>query len=161
SNLNDADTRAYLERVFAPDLGNQQLLSNNSKWINFILVKNDHWTFDNVVLIGDALHTAHFSIGSGTKLALEDSIALAQTFRRHRSVSDALSEFEKTRKPYIAEYQAAAFKSMQWFETARNYMHLRPIELAYSVMRRSGKVDHQELMKRDPGFIAAYEAATS
>lgn len=160
-NLNDADTRAYLERVFAPDLANQQLLSNNSKWINFILVKNDHWTFDNVVLIGDALHTAHFSIGSGTKLAMEDSIALAQTFRRHRSVSDALSEFETTRKPYIAEYQAAAFESMQWFETARDYMHLRPLELAYSVMRRSGRVDHQELMKRDPAFIAAYEAASS
>jgi anthraniloyl-CoA monooxygenase len=77
ASLNDAETRAYLEDVFSPDLDGHRLLSNNSKWINFLLVKNAKWYFDNVVLLGDALHTAHFSIGSGTKLAMEDSIVLA------------------------------------------------------------------------------------
>ena len=84
--MNEADTRPYVEQVFAPDLQGHPLLSNNSKWINFILVKNDHWAFENVVLIGDALHTAHFSIGSGTKLAMEDAIALASSFQRHDDV---------------------------------------------------------------------------
>lgn len=158
--MDEADTRAYVERVFAPDLHGHRLLSNNSKWINFILVKNARWTFENVVLIGDALHTAHFSIGSGTKLAMEDAIALAGCFQRHDDVSDALLEFESARKPYIEEYQAAALESMLWFENVRQYLHLSPIELAYSVMMRSGRVDHQELKKRDPAFVAAYEAAT-
>ncbi|MDQ3666498.1 MAG: FAD-dependent monooxygenase [Acidobacteriota bacterium] len=160
ANMNEADTRAYIEQVFAPDLQGHPLLSNNSKWINFILVKNARWTFENVVLLGDALHTAHFSIGSGTKLAMEDAIALASSFQHHDDVSDVLLGFESTRKPYIEEYQAAALESMLWFENVRRYMHLSPIELAYSLMMRSGRVDHQELMKRDPVFVAAYEAAT-
>ena len=159
--MNEADTRAYVEQVFAPDLQGQPLLSNNSKWINFILVKNARWAFENVVLIGDALHTAHFSIGSGTKLAMEDAIALATSFQRHDGVNSALIEFESTRKPYIEEYQAAALESMLWFENVRQYKDLSPIELAYSLMTRSGRVDHEELKKRDAEFVEAYEAATS
>ena len=161
ATMNEDDTRAYVEQVFAPDLQGRPLLSNNSKWINFILVKNARWAFENVVLIGDALHTAHFSIGSGTKLAMEDAIALASSFQRHDDVSGALLEFESTRKPYIEEYQAAALESMLWFENVRQYLHLSPIELAYSLMMRSGRVDHEELKKRDAAFVAAYEAATS
>ena len=152
----DADTREYLEKVFAQDLHGQELLSNNSKWINFVLVKNASWQFENVVLLGDALHTAHFSIGSGTKLAMEDAIALRQCFDRTSSVSAALAQFEETRKPVIEDYQAAAYESMLWFENARSYMHLTPIELAYSLMTRSGRVDEEELMKRDPEFIREY-----
>ncbi|HYN23809.1 MAG TPA: FAD-dependent monooxygenase [Pyrinomonadaceae bacterium] len=155
--MNEADTRAYVEQVFAPDLQGHLLLSNNSKWINFILVKNARWVFENVVLMGDALHTAHFSIGSGTKLAMEDAIALANSFQRHKDVSGALLEFESTRKPYIEEYQAAALESMLWFENIRQYLHLSPIELAYSLMMRSGRVDHEELKKRDPHFVSRYE----
>ncbi|MBA3513406.1 MAG: FAD-dependent monooxygenase [Pyrinomonadaceae bacterium] len=157
ATMNEADTRAYVEYVFAPDLQGHPLLSNNSKWINFILVKNARWAFDNVVLIGDALHTAHFSIGSGTKLAMEDAIALASSLQRHDDVSGALLEFESTRKPYIEEYQAAALESMLWFENVRQFLHLSPIELAYSLMMRSGKVDHEELKKRDPDFLSRYE----
>ncbi|MFN2513434.1 MAG: FAD-dependent monooxygenase [Pyrinomonadaceae bacterium] len=160
ASMNDADTSAYLERVFAPDLQGHPLLSNNSKWINFTLVKNRQWAYKNVVLIGDALHTAHFSIGSGTKLAMEDAIALAGSFQRHDDVSSALLEFESTRKPYIEEYQAAALDSMLWFENVRRYLHLSPIELAYSVMMRSGRVSHEALKKRDPAFVGSYEAAT-
>ena len=155
--MNEADTQAYVEQVFASDLRGHPLLSNNSKWINFILVKNGRWAFENVVLMGDALHTAHFSIGSGTKLAMEDAIALASSFRRHNDVSRALLEFESTRKPYIEDYQAAALESMLWFENVRQYLHLSPIELAYSLMMRSGRVDHEELKKRDPDFLSRYE----
>ena len=157
SAMSDDQTRGYLERVFAKDLDGESLLSNNSKWINFLLVKNKNWFFENVVLIGDALHTAHFSIGSGTKLALEDAIALFERFTATESVAAALRDFESTRKPVIEEYQAAAYESMRWFENARAYMNLSPIELAYALMMRSGRVSYEDLKKRDPGFIAAYE----
>jgi anthraniloyl-CoA monooxygenase len=159
--LHEPETRAYLEQVFAPDLQGHPLLSNNSKWINFVLVKNAGWTFENVVLMGDALHTAHFSIGSGTKLAMEDAIALAESFQRYHKVTPALRDFESTRTSYIEEYQAAALESMLWFENIRSYLHLSPIELAYSLMMRSGRVDHEELKRRDPAFVAAYDAAIS
>jgi 2-polyprenyl-6-methoxyphenol hydroxylase-like FAD-dependent oxidoreductase len=155
---NDDETRGYLESVFEPDLDGQPLLSNNSKWINFLLVKNDKWFFENAVMIGDALHTAHFSIGSGTKLAMEDAIALHQCFETTEEVGDALIEFESKRKPVIAEYQAAAVESMHWFENAREHMNLNPIELAYALMIRSGRVDYEDLKRRDPKFIASYES---
>jgi anthraniloyl-CoA monooxygenase len=161
SAMSDDETRGYLERVFAGDLDAQPLLSNNSKWINFLLVRNDKWYFENVVMIGDALHTAHFSIGSGTKLALEDAIALFECFGRTETVVVALREFESTRKPVIEEYQAAAYESMRWFENARQYLNLGPLELAYALMMRSGRVSYEDLKKRDPGFIAAYEEQTA
>jgi anthraniloyl-CoA monooxygenase len=156
----DKDMRAYLGEVFANDLRGHDLLSNNSKWIQFLLVKNENWFFDNVVLLGDALHTAHFSIGSGTKLAMEDAIALAESFRQANDVQSALSHFAATRRPVIEEYQAAAFESMLWFENVSNYLHASPLELAFSVMTRSGKVSYDDLKKRDPEFIRRYEEST-
>jgi anthraniloyl-CoA monooxygenase len=158
--MSDDATRAYLEAVFCDDLGGHPLLSNNSKWINFVLVKNRRWHHANVVLLGDALHTAHFSIGSGTKLALEDSIALAAAFGRTTSVEEALAEFERVRRPVIDEYQEAALESMEWFERARDYVHLDPMRFAYSLMTRSKRIDYENLRRRDPAFIAAYDAAT-
>jgi len=154
--MGDEATREYLGQVFANDLRGHKLLSNNSKWINFLLVKNRNWHFDNVVLLGDALHTAHFSIGSGTKLAMEDAIALAEAFHQSTSVSEALTRFETTRRPVIEDYQAAAFESMVWFENAREYMHLTPLELAYTLMTRSGRVTYEDLKRRDPKFAADY-----
>jgi len=151
------ETLDYLGEVFSQDLNGHKLLSNNSKWINFLLVKNKNWFFENVVLIGDALHTAHFSIGSGTKLAIEDAIALAESFQQTTNVSDALMHFEKTRRPVIEDYQAAAFESMRWFENAGEYMHLSPIELAYVLMTRSGRVSYEDLKRRDAAFIRQYE----
>ncbi|HLL77029.1 MAG TPA: FAD-dependent monooxygenase [Pyrinomonadaceae bacterium] len=159
SELSDAETRAYLADVFREDLGGHELLSNNSKWINFVLVRNGRWHSRNVVLLGDALHTAHFSIGSGTKLALEDSIALASCFARGLGVAEALRQFEYERRPVIEEYQRAARDSRLWFERARDHMHLDPVNLAFSLMTRSGKVDFESLRRRDPDFVAAYEAA--
>jgi anthraniloyl-CoA monooxygenase len=158
-SMSDEETRAYLGNVFGNDLQGHKLLSNNSKWINFLLVKNRNWSFQNVVLLGDALHTAHFSIGSGTKLAMEDAISLAESFQQSTSVSEALANFATTRRPVIEDYQAAAFESMIWFENAREYMHLSPLELAYTLMTRSGRVSHEDLKRRDPEFIHQYESA--
>jgi len=155
----EAETRAYLAEVFAPDVKGHPLLSNNSKWINFVLVKNGRWSSENVALLGDALHTAHFSIGSGTKLAMEDAIALKRCFDDTSDVSVALRRFEEVRKPVIEDYQAAAYESMVWFENARQYMNLDPLALAYSLMTRSKRIDYDTLKRRDPAFIAAYESA--
>jgi len=161
ASMNDEETRVYVAEVFARDLHGQPLLSNNSKWINFVLVKNANWHFENVVLLGDALHTAHFSIGSGTKLAMEDAIALKNCFDRAPDVASAVQEFQRTRKPIIEDYQSAAYESMVWFENARDYMHLSPMELAYSLMKRSGRVDDEELRKRDEEFFENYKKSVS
>jgi anthraniloyl-CoA monooxygenase len=155
----DEEARAHLAAVFAEDLGGHELLSNNSKWINFLLVKNARWRFENVVLLGDALHTAHFSIGSGTKLALEDAIALHDCFARGRDVRAALAGFESARKPVIEEYQRAAYESLVWFENMRDYVHLAPLPFAFSLMTRSKRITHESLRRRDPVFVAAYEAS--
>ncbi|HEX8922973.1 MAG TPA: FAD-dependent monooxygenase [Pyrinomonadaceae bacterium] len=157
--MSDDETRAYLGEVFRDDLNGHPLLSNNSRWINFVNVRNEHWSYQNVVLLGDALHTAHFSIGSGTKLALEDAIALYNAFQSTGEVEEALAKFEKVRKPIIEEYQEAAHESLVWFENARNYIHLAPLPFAYSLMTRSKRIDYENLKRRDPVFIAAYERA--
>lgn len=154
--MSDEETRAYLGQVFAEDLQGHKLLSNNSKWINFLLVKNRNWFYENVVLIGDALHTAHFSIGSGTKLAMEDAIALAESFQQNTTVRESLTHFTETRRPVILDYQAAAFESMLWFENAARYMQLSPLELAFMLMTRSGRVTYEDLKRRDPDFISQY-----
>jgi anthraniloyl-CoA monooxygenase len=156
AGMNDEQTLDYVERVFARDLAGHKLLSNNSRWINFVLVKNANWHFENVGLLGDALHTAHFSIGSGTKLAMEDAITLKTCFDETSEIRKALPRFQELRKPVIEDYQAAAYESMVWFEHARDYIHLSPSELAYSVMKRSGRVDDEELGRRDPQFLAQY-----
>jgi anthraniloyl-CoA monooxygenase len=158
-DMNEDATKHYLEEVFAKDLEGHSLLSNNSKWINFLLVTNKHWSYGNTILLGDALHTAHFSIGSGTKLAMEDAIALFDCFRRDSRIEEALKQFERERRPVIEEYQAAAYESMFWFENAAAYVHFSPIELAYSLMTRSGRVSYGDLRRRDPEFIARYENA--
>jgi anthraniloyl-CoA monooxygenase len=156
-NMSADDMRAYLAEVFAADLNGHPLLSNNSKWIQFLLVKNQNWFFENLVLLGDALHTAHFSIGSGTKLAMEDAIALAEAFQQSNNITGALAHFANTRRPIIEEYQTAAFESMLWFENARQYIDLSPMDLAFIVMTRSGKVTYEDLKRRDPEFIRRYD----
>lgn len=161
AEMSDGETRSLLAQVFLNDLHGHPLLSNNSKWINFVNVKNAHWSHRNIVLLGDALHTAHFSIGSGTKLALEDAIALYRCFTETRDVAAALKEFERVRKPVIEEYQEAANESLVWFENVRDYMSLSPLPFAYKLMTRSKRIDYENLKRRDPQFIAAYEAAGS
>jgi len=157
--MSEAETCAFLERVFADDLGGHPLLTNNFvRWLNFPLVKNAHWHHGHVVLLGDALHTAHFSIGSGTKLALEDAIALAGAFRAAGDVPGALEAFERARKPVVDSLQDAAFESLVRFEHMEDDMGLEPVAFAYRLMTRSGRIDREKLRKRDPEFVAAYES---
>ncbi len=157
----DAEARGYLARVFGRDLEGEELLSNNSRWINFLLVRNERWSRGNVVLLGDALHTAHFSIGSGTKLAIEDSIALFRHISSGADVPTALAEFERARRPVIEEYQQAAHESRVWFERAGEHFRLDPLPFAFSLMTRSRRVDYESLRRRDPSFVAAYERAVA
>jgi anthraniloyl-CoA monooxygenase len=161
ASMPEAETCAYLERVFADDLQGERLLTNNFvRWLNFMLVKNAKWHDERVVLLGDALHTAHFSIGSGTKLALEDAIALAQAFAGSGSIPGALDAFARARKPVVDSLQEAARESLLWFEHMAGDMALEPIAFAYRLMTRSGRIDHEKLRRRDPAFVAAYESAT-
>ena len=155
---NDPETLQYLADVFKNELGGRRLLGNDFvRWLNFPLVRNERWHHKNVVLLGDAAHTAHFSIGSGTKLALEDAIALAKCFKGKPDVRTALEEFQKNRKPVVDEYQDAARSSLLFFENAEEEMHLDPIPVAYKLMTRSKKIDHAKLKQRDPEFVAAYD----
>jgi len=154
----EAETCDYLAEVFRDDLGGHPLLTNNFvRWLNFPLVRNKNWFHKNAVLLGDALHTAHFSIGSGTKLALEDSIALAGCFKSDPDVETALKDFQEVRKPRVDQYQQAAEASLLLFENAGDHLHLDPIPFAYKFMTRSKKIDYDNLKKRDPEFIAAYD----
>jgi anthraniloyl-CoA monooxygenase len=128
--------------------------------LQFTLVKNRHWSHRNVILLGDALHTAHFSIGSGTKLALEDAIALAGFFDLHDDVYRALQCFESVRKPVVESLQRAALDSLLWFEQMQKYVHLDPFPFAFALMTRSGRLDYEKLKRRDPEFVAACERAS-
>lgn len=155
----EAETCEYLQRVFEADLDGYRLLTNNFvRWINFPLVRNQRWSHDNVALLGDALHTAHFSIGSGTKLALEDSIALAKCFAEQSGMTTALREFERTRRPVVEALQEAAFSSLLMLENIAEDWNLEPLPFAYKMMTRSGRITQEKLRRRDPEFAAAYEA---
>ena len=156
--MSDGETCAWLAALFIDYLDGQPLLSNNFvKWLNFPLVTNERWYGDRVVLLGDALHTAHFSIGSGTKLALEDAIALEAAFRREPDPASALPLFERTRRPRVEQYQQAALDSLRWFENMGQYMHLEPLPFAVEAMSRSKRIDLEKLRQRDPAFVAEYE----
>ncbi|MBI2152922.1 MAG: TIGR03618 family F420-dependent PPOX class oxidoreductase [Candidatus Rokubacteria bacterium] len=156
--LQPEETCAYLAEVFKEDLQGRPLLSNNFvKWFNFPLVKNKRWRHRNVVLLGDALHTAHFSIGSGTKLALEDAIALAGCFAEQGTVDEALQAFERVRKPIVDEFQQAAYESLTWLEHVGEHLHLEPVPFAYRLMTRSKRVGYNRLKQKDPAFIARYD----
>ena len=158
-SMSGVETCRFLERVFAEHLDGEPLLTNNFvRWLNFPLVRNARWHGDRLVLLGDALHTAHFSIGSGTKLALEDAIALADAFAAHSDPADALPAFEQARRPKVEQLQAAALESQIWFEEAARHLDLDPLRFALEVMTRSKKIDYHKLRRRDPEFVAAVEA---
>ncbi len=157
--MGDDETVAYLADIFKRELNGHALLHNNFvRWLNFPLVKTRKWFHKNIVLLGDALHTAHFSIGSGTKLAMEDSIALADCFARCETVSSALPEFQRVRKPVIDRFQTAALRSLTWLEDAQKYLHLPPLPFAYKVMTRSQRVSFQRIQMADAEFAARYDA---
>jgi anthraniloyl-CoA monooxygenase len=148
------ETVAFCERLFADDLDGHKLLKNKAVWRNFPTVRNAHWSHRNIVLIGDAAHTAHFSIGSGTKLALEDAIALSQALADHDDLPQALSAYEAERRPVVESTQRAAQTSLRWFEeTERYFGRLEPLQFAASLLTRSLRITHENLRLRDPGFI--------
>jgi anthraniloyl-CoA monooxygenase len=148
------DSRAYCERVFATQLDGHGLITNRSVWRNFPRVRNGKWHHGNIVLVGDALHTAHFSIGSGTKLAMEDAVTLAQVLDEQPSIEVALNAFEEARRPAVDSLQRAAQVSMQWFEeTERYHRKLEPIQFAFSLLTRSLRITHDNLKVRDPAFV--------
>jgi 2-polyprenyl-6-methoxyphenol hydroxylase-like FAD-dependent oxidoreductase len=157
--MSPQDTVAYCERVFAKDLEGHPVISNNSYWRNFPAVWNERWSFGNVVLVGDALRTAHFSIGSGTRLAMEDSVALFKAFGEcGGDIPAALARFQQTRLPPMKKIWDAANVSIRWYEEMDELVKtLSPVEFAYSYMTRTGRVDHDEVRRRDPKLAAAYE----
>jgi len=162
ATMDEAATRTYCERVFAATLDGHALLANRSIWRNFPKVWNEHWVCGRTVLVGDALRTAHFSIGSGTRLAFEDAIALARSLREHpRSLADALAAYETARKPVVRKLVDAANASADWYEHFPEHMQLEPWELAWQYIQRSGRIDVERLRRISPRFVAGYEAFTA
>ena len=157
------ESLAFSERVFAKLLDGAKMIGNarhprGSQWLNFVRVLNERWAYRNIVLMGDAAHTAHFSIGSGTKLAMEDAIALEHAFRRYSTVPEALEAYESERRTEVLRLQSAARNSMQWSENVERYSRLEPKQFAYSLMTRSQRVGHENLKLRDARFVEVIES---
>ncbi len=150
----DVVSVATVRDIFAQTLGGHRVLANNSRWISFTTVRNESWSKDNVVLLGDAAHTAHFSIGSGTKLAMEDALALAACLHESPHVATALAAYEAERKAVVASTQRAAQASLEWFENLGRYTHQEPLQFAFNILTRSRRITYDNLRLRDPGFIA-------
>jgi anthraniloyl-CoA monooxygenase len=167
----EAESIAFLEKTFGKYLDGERLLANHSSWINFTTIKNERWSHENVVLMGDAAHTAHFSIGSGTKLAMEDAIALVKALEAElvpREATDeprtgtvptlrgrirrALERYEQDRRPIVERTQKAAQDSLVWFENVKRYRDLDPTQFAFSLLTRSKRITFDNLRLRDPGF---------
>jgi 2-polyprenyl-6-methoxyphenol hydroxylase-like FAD-dependent oxidoreductase len=157
AQMGEAETRAFCEHVFAQTLDGHRLISNNSIWRQFPIVHNEHWSVDNCVLVGDALHTAHFSIGSGTRLALEDAIALDRALARSEKIGAVLVAYEAARRPTLEKLVLGANGSATWYEHFAEHMRLAPVDFAMSYITRSGRVDIGRLRKLSPRFVAQFE----
>ncbi|MGE4335099.1 MAG: FAD-dependent monooxygenase, partial [Pigmentiphaga sp.] len=161
AGLDEADeaaSRRLCADIFRADLGSNELLSNRSLWFEANIVSNEKWSFRNIVLLGDALRTVHFSLGSGTRMAMQDAIALHKALAEHpTSLKQTFAAFEAQRRTSSSSFQTAAAKSLDWYETVADRMHLDPVSFAYDYMRRTGQVSHEDLKQRDPDFTAAYE----
>jgi 2-polyprenyl-6-methoxyphenol hydroxylase-like FAD-dependent oxidoreductase len=158
--MGEGESRAVCECIFGKILAGEALISNNSIWRQFPKVSNARWSAGNCVLLGDALHTAHYSIGSGTRLAMEDAIALAKAVAAHAAdIPSALASYERERKPVLAKLIEAANKSADWYEDFPRHMSLPPFEFALGYITRSGRVDMARLRQTSPHFVAAYEAS--
>lgn len=153
-------SQAICERVFADALGGHKLISNKSVWRNFPWVWNENWSFRNMVLIGDALHSAHFSIGSGTRLAMEDALALTKALEAEPGdLPAALARYQAERKPIVQKLVAAARTSADWYEKFPEHMKRDTMDFAHSYITRSGRIDDQRLRAMSPAFMARYEAS--
>ena len=145
---------AFCADVFADALRGKPLLANNSRWIRFATLRTRCWRDGNLILIGDAAHTAHFSIGSGTKLAMEDALALAACLHENTNVDSALIAYEIERRPVVESAQRAAQASLEWFENISQYTRQEPLQFAFNLLTRSRRVTYWNLKARDPAFVA-------
>jgi 2-polyprenyl-6-methoxyphenol hydroxylase-like FAD-dependent oxidoreductase len=150
-------SQAVCEQVFAATLDGHRLLSNKSVWRNFPWIWNERWSFGNRVLIGDALHSAHFSIGSGTRLAIEDAMALTKALEAEASIPDGLVRYQAERKPIVKKLVTAARTSADWYEKFPEHMKLGLMDFAHSYITRSGRIDDARLRAMSPAFMARYE----
>ncbi|HEX5300217.1 MAG TPA: FAD-dependent monooxygenase, partial [Streptosporangiaceae bacterium] len=150
----DETSIAMIRELCAGVLGGHELFANNSRWTTFTTVRCQAWRHENVVLLGDAAHTAHFSIGSGTKLAMEDALALAACLHEQDSVDAGLAAYEAERRPVVASTQRAAQASLEWFENIGQYADQDPHQFAFNIVTRSRRVTYDNLRLRDPEFVA-------
>ena len=153
--MDDEARRGFTERVFADTLGGLPLISNRSVWRRYRIVRNDRWSLRNMVLIGDALRTAHPSIGSGTRLAMQDAIALWHALEQHgRDVGAAFARYERERKPVRDRLNRAAERSIDWYERLDQKMHLAPYDFAYDYLLRTGVMTPERLERDCPQFMS-------
>jgi 2-polyprenyl-6-methoxyphenol hydroxylase-like FAD-dependent oxidoreductase len=152
-------SQAVCEQVFAATLGGHKLLSNKSVWRNFPWIWNERWSSGNRVLIGDALHSAHFSIGSGTRLAIEDAIALTKALEADSNIPAALAHYQSEREPIVKKLVTAARTSADWYEKFPEHIKLDLMDFAHSYITRSGRIDDARLRAMSPLFMAQYEAS--
>jgi 2-polyprenyl-6-methoxyphenol hydroxylase-like FAD-dependent oxidoreductase len=157
AQMEEAASRKTCESLFTDALGGHALISNNSVWRQFPIVHNARWSHGKHVLLGDALHTAHFSIGSGTRLAMEDAIALDRALAAHSDVPAALATYEEARRPILEKLVAGANGSADWYQHFSEHMTLAPVEFAMSYITRSGRVDLERLRELSPKFVERYE----
>jgi 2-polyprenyl-6-methoxyphenol hydroxylase-like FAD-dependent oxidoreductase len=152
-------SQSICQQVFASTLEGHPLVSNKSAWRNFPWIWNQRWSFRNIVLIGDALHSAHFSIGSGTRLAIEDAIALVKALEAECDIPAALTRYQTERRPIVKKLVTAARTSADWYEKFPEHMKLGLMDFAYSYITRSGRIDDSRLRAMSPAFMARYEAS--
>jgi anthraniloyl-CoA monooxygenase len=153
----DEKSIEVIQELFADVLDGHEVMANNSRWVSFATVRNECWRHGNVVLLGDAAHTAHFSIGSGTKLAMEDALALAACLREQPDVDAALTAYEEERRPVVLSTQRAAQASLEWFENLGQYIDQDPAQFAFNIMTRSRRVTYENLRVRDPEFVQSVD----
>jgi anthraniloyl-CoA monooxygenase len=160
ADATEEESMAFCEELFAEELAGHRLMSNRSLWTSFVTLRCESWHRGNVVLAGDAAHTAHFTIGSGTKLAMEDAIALSQALDLHgEDLERALTDYELERQPAVERLQEAALESATYFENVGRYGSFEPLRFAFNLLTRSGRITHLELEKRDPAFTRRVDAA--
>ena len=157
-SASEAQSIAYCEALFQPELRGRRLMSNRSLWVNFLTLRQESWHHGNVVLLGDAAHTAHFSIGSGTKLAMEDSIALVDALRRHQDLGAALNDYEMERQPIVERFQEAALESSSYFEHVSRYAQFDPRQFAFNLLTRSRRITYINLTQRDPELVRTVDS---
>jgi anthraniloyl-CoA monooxygenase len=157
NHKSEAESAALMEKIFGWFLGGHRILTNRSIWRNFPMIRNKRWVMGNKVLLGDAKASAHFSIGSGTKLAMEDAIALFEALRRDPSVSGALSLYETGRREEVEKIQHAADVSLVWFEHVARFWDFDPVQFAFGVMTRAKAITYDNLRLRAPDFVSAVD----